>query len=49
MGNYLSFCLIQWKLHHGEPVEVPNYAGENIVEMQLLIGNNKKKKPSNYF
>jgi hypothetical protein len=28
---------------HGEPVEVPNYAGENIVEMQLLIGNNKEE------
>lgn len=29
--------------YHGEPVEVPNYAGENIVEMQLLIGNNKEE------
>ena len=28
---------------HGEPVEVPNYAGENIVEMQLLIGNNREE------
>ena len=27
--------------YHGEPVEVPNYAGEDIVEMQLLIGNGK--------
>jgi len=25
----------------GEPVEVPNYAGENVLEMQLLIGNKK--------
>lgn len=29
---------------HGEPVEVPNYAGENVVEMQLLIGNKKEEK-----
>lgn len=29
--------------YHGEPVEVPNYAGENIVEMQLLIGNKKEE------
>jgi hypothetical protein len=29
--------------YHGESVEVPNYAGENIVEMQLLIGNNKEE------
>ena len=29
--------------YHGEPVEVPNYAGENIVEMQLLIGNKKEQ------
>lgn len=28
---------------HGEPVDVPNYAGENIVEMQLLIGNQKEE------
>lgn len=26
---------------HGEPVDVPNYAGEPVVEMQLLIGNGK--------
>ena len=28
---------------HGESVNVPNYAGENIVEMQLLIGNKKEE------
>lgn len=28
---------------HGETVEVPNYAGENVVEMQLLIGNGKEE------
>jgi hypothetical protein len=29
--------------YHGEPVELPNYAGENIVEMQLLIGSKKEE------
>jgi hypothetical protein len=29
--------------YHGEPVDVPNYARENILEMQLLIGNNKEE------
>lgn len=29
--------------YHGEPINVPNYAGENVVEMQLLIGNNKEE------
>ncbi len=29
--------------YRGEPVEVPNYAGENVVEMQLLIGNKKEE------
>jgi hypothetical protein len=29
--------------YRGEPVDVPNYAGENVVEMQLLIGNNKEE------
>lgn len=28
---------------HGEPVDVPNYAGENIVEIQILIGNKKEE------
>jgi len=28
---------------HGEPVAVPNYAGEEVVEMQLLIGNKKEE------
>jgi len=28
---------------HGEPVDVPNYAGEKVVEMQLLIGNKKEE------
>ncbi|WP_256366197.1 CIA30 family protein [Lewinella sp. W8] len=26
---------------HGEPVDVPNYAGEKVLEMQLLIGNGR--------
>ncbi len=26
-------------VHHGEPVDVPNYAGEPITKFQLLIGN----------
>ena len=30
-------------MYHGEPVAVPNYAGENVVEMQLLIGNKKEE------
>lgn len=29
--------------YHGEPVDVANYAGENVVEMQLLIGNQKEE------
>ena len=29
--------------YHGESVEVPNYKGENVVEMQLLIGNEKEE------
>ncbi|MGB3774747.1 MAG: CIA30 family protein [Leeuwenhoekiella sp.] len=29
--------------YHGEPVEVANYAGENVMEMQLLIGNQKEQ------
>ncbi|MBC5994336.1 CIA30 family protein [Pontibacter cellulosilyticus] len=29
--------------YHGEPVDVPNYQGENVVEMQLLIGNKKEE------
>jgi hypothetical protein len=29
--------------YRGESVEVPNYAGENIVEIQLLIGNKKEE------
>ena len=29
--------------YRGEPVEVPNYTGEDVVEMQLLIGNNKEE------
>lgn len=28
---------------HGEVVDVPNYQGENVVEMQLLIGNKKEE------
>lgn len=30
--------------YHGEPVDVANYAGEEVVEMQLLIGNEKEEK-----
>lgn len=29
--------------YRGEVVDVPNYNGENIVEMQLLIGNKKEE------
>jgi len=29
--------------YRGRSVEVPNYAGENVVEMQLLIGNKKEE------
>jgi len=28
-------------MHHGEPVDVPNYAGQDVNKMQLLIGNGK--------
>lgn len=34
--------------YRGEEVNVPNYAGENVVEMQLLIGN-KKAEPFEIF
>ncbi|SEW12513.1 CIA30 family protein [Kaistella antarctica] len=30
--------------YRGEVVNVPNYNGEDIVEMQLLIGNKKEEK-----
>lgn len=29
--------------YRGEIVDVPNYNGENVVEMQLLIGNKKEE------
>ena len=29
--------------YRGEEVNVPNYNGENVVEMQLLIGNKKEE------
>lgn len=29
--------------YHGEPVDLPNYAGEKVVEMQILIGNKKEE------
>ena len=29
--------------YRGEVVDVPNYNGENVVEMQLLIGNKKEE------
>ena len=29
--------------YHGEPVNVANYNGESVVEMQLLIGNNTEE------
>ena len=29
--------------YRGEDVNVPNYNGENVVEMQLLIGNKKEE------
>jgi len=28
-------------VHHGEPVNVPNYAGQAVHKLQLLIGNKK--------
>lgn len=28
-------------VHHGEPVDVPNYAGQEVRKLQLLIGNGK--------
>lgn len=34
--------------YRGEEVDLPNYAGENVVEMQLLIGN-KKAEPFEIF
>jgi len=29
--------------YRGESVDMPNYAGEDVVEMQLLIGNKKEE------
>jgi len=29
--------------YRGRAIAVPNYAGENILEMQLLIGNKKEE------
>ena len=29
--------------YRGEVIDVPNYNGENVVEMQLLIGNKKEE------
>lgn len=31
-------------VHHGEPVDVPNYAGQAIHKLQLLIGNGKAQE-----
>ncbi|WP_420460996.1 CIA30 family protein [Neolewinella sp.] len=30
-------------VHHGEPVDVPNFAGGPVHEVQLLIGNKKEQ------
>jgi hypothetical protein len=38
----IPFAQMEAKFH-GEPVDVPNYAGEDILEMQLLIGNKKEE------
>lgn len=45
-GNWETISIpfnVMEATYHGEPVEVPNYAGENVVEMQLLIGNQKEE------
>ncbi|TVZ53182.1 CIA30 family protein [Dokdonia sp. Hel_I_53] len=45
-GNWESITIPFDKMKakfRGEPVEVPNYKGENILEMQLLIGNKKEE------
>ena len=45
-GNYESISIPFNQMeatYHGEPVEVPNYAGEDVLEMQLLIGNDKEE------
>lgn len=30
-------------MHHGEPVDVPNFTGDQAVEFQFLIGNGKEQ------
>lgn len=45
-GNWETITIPFKKMkatYRGEPVEVPNYAGEDVVEMQLLIGNKKEE------
>lgn len=43
-GNWETITIpfdLMTATYRGEEVNVPNYAGENVVEMQLLIGNKK--------
>lgn len=46
-GNDWERIIIPFNLmeasYHGEPVDLTNYQGENVVEMQLLIGNKKEE------
>ena len=45
-GNWETIAIPFNKMeatYHGEPVDVANYAGETVVEMQLLIGNGKEE------
>ena len=30
-------------MHHGEPVDVPNYQGGEVYKLQLMIGNKKEQ------
>jgi NADH dehydrogenase [ubiquinone] 1 alpha subcomplex assembly factor 1 len=38
----IPFKMMEAK-YHGRSIAVPNYSGENILEMQLLIGNKKEE------
>lgn len=45
-GNWESISIpfnAMEAIYHGNSVNVPNYVGENVVEMQLLIGNKKEQ------
>jgi hypothetical protein len=30
-------------VHHGEPVDVPNFSGGTVGKLQFLIGNGKEQ------